>query len=118
MTDAGGLSPAKRALLERALRQRRQAAAAASAIPRRQSRSPAPLSFAQQRMWFLQQWEPGSPTFNGARAIRLRGPLDVDALRRALDTVLERHESLRTVVSGDREPVQLVLERWSFELPV
>jgi Condensation domain len=69
-------------------------------------------------MWFLQQWEPGSPTFNGARAFRLRGPLEVDALRRAFETVLERHQSLRTVVSGDREPVQVVLERWSFELPV
>jgi hypothetical protein len=69
-------------------------------------------------MWFLQQWEPASPTFNGARAFRLRGPLEVDALRRAFETVLERHESLRTVFSGDREPVQVVLERWSFGLPV
>jgi hypothetical protein len=116
MTDVESLSPAKRALLERALRQRRQAAAAGSKIPRRQGRGPAPLSFSQQRMWFLQQWEPDSPTFNGARALRLRGPLDVDALRRAFETVLERHESLRTVFSGDREPVQVVLEQWTFEL--
>jgi hypothetical protein len=118
MTDVGGLSPAKRALLERALRQRRQAAGTATAIPRRQGSGPAPLSFPQQRMWFLQQWEPASPAFNGARAFRLRGPLDVAALRRGLETVLERHQSLRTVFSGDREPVQIVLERWSFELPV
>ena len=81
MSDAEGLSQAKRALLERALRQRRQAAGAATAIPRRQSEGPAPPSFSQQRMWFLQQWEPESPAFNGARAFRLRGPLDVDALR-------------------------------------
>lgn len=69
-------------------------------------------------MWFLQQWEPATPTFNGARAFRLRGPLDVDALQRAFGTVLERHQSLRTVFSGDREPLQVVLERWSFELSV
>jgi hypothetical protein len=118
MTDVGGLSPAKRALLERALRQRRQEAGTATAIPRRQGSGPAPLSFPQQRMWFLQQWEPASPAFNGARAFRLRGPLDVDALRRGFETVLERHQSLRTVFSGDREPVQIVLERWSFELTV
>jgi hypothetical protein len=42
----------------------------------------------------------------------------VDALRGAFETVIERHQSLRTVFSGDREPVQIVLERWSFELPV
>jgi len=118
MTDVGGLSPAKRALLERALQQRRQAAGAATTIPRREGSGPAPLSFSQQRMWFLQQWEPESPAFNGARAFRLRGPLEVDVLRGAFETVLERHESLRTVFSGDREPVQVVLERWSFELRV
>jgi hypothetical protein len=76
------------------------------------------LSFSQQRMWFLYQWEPASHAFNGARAFRLRGPLDVDAVRRAFETVLQRHQSLRTVFSGEHEPVQVVLERWSFELPV
>jgi condensation domain-containing protein len=116
MADAGDLSQAKRALLARALRERRRAADAATAIPRREGGGPAPLSFSQQRMWFLQQWEPQSPAFNGARAFRLRGPLDVDALRRAFQTVIERHQSLRTVFSGDREPQQVVLERWSFEL--
>lgn len=116
MTDAEGLSPAKRALLERALRQRRQTAVAATAIPRREGSGPAPLSFPQQRMWFLQQWEPTSPAFNGARAFRLRGPLQADTLQRAFETVLARHQSLRTVVSGDREPLQVVLDQWSFEL--
>ncbi|HEY4916571.1 MAG TPA: condensation domain-containing protein [Solirubrobacteraceae bacterium] len=116
MPDVGDLSPAKRALLERALRRRQHAALAAAAIPRRHGSGPAPLSFSQQRMWFLHQWEPASHAFNGARAFRLRGPLDVGALQRAFETVLERHQSLRTVFSGDREPVQVVLDRWSFEL--
>jgi hypothetical protein len=118
VTDAGALSPAKRALLERALSQRRAAAAGATMIPKREDTGPAPLSYAQQRMWFLQQWEPNTPTFNGARAVRLRGPLDREALRLSLEKVIERHQTLRTVVSGEREPLQVVLDSWSFEMPV
>jgi hypothetical protein len=118
VTDLEALSPAKRALLERALRQRRAADASGAAIPRRSSPGPVPLSYAQQRMWFLQQWEPDAPTFNGARAIRLRGRLDRGALERGLRTVIERHESLRTVVDGDGAPTQKLLESWSFAVPV
>jgi hypothetical protein len=110
-------SEAKRALLERALRRRRESSAVEVAIPRRALSGPAPLSFAQQRMWFLEQWEPGSPTFNGARALRLRGALSRDALESAMRAVLERHESLRTVIVPGVEPRQRVLDGWSFELP-
>jgi hypothetical protein len=109
----------RRALLEAALQQRRQAAAGALEIPRSAHDGPTPLSFSQQRMWFLDQWEPGAPTSNGARAIRIRGRLDVDALRMAFATVVERHESLRTIfVLHDREPRQVVLDEWSLDLPV
>jgi hypothetical protein len=114
MSASDALSPAKRALLERRLRERR----GASTITRRGGTAPAPLSFAQERMWFLQQWEPQAPTFNGARAIALGGPLDVDALRRAFAIVLERHESLRTVVIPGPEPLQGLLDGGSFELEV
>jgi hypothetical protein len=68
-------------------------------------------------MWFLEQWEPGSPTFNGARALRLRGTLSHNAMEGAIRTVIERHESLRTVIVPGLEPHQRVLESWSFELP-
>lgn len=113
------LSPAKRALLERALAERRAAAAASlQTIPRRTDGGPAPLSFAQQRMWFLQQWEPGSPTFNGVRAFRLRGRLDRQELTGALSTIISRHESLRTVIIAEPEPKQRALEEWTFEVPV
>ena len=115
MTDVGALSPAKRALFEAAMRRR---AAAATTIPRRTDRGPAPLSYAQHRMWFLQQWEPDAPTFNGVRAFRLRGALDAGALKQAFERVLERHESLRTVFVGEGEPVAVALEEWSFELPL
>jgi condensation domain-containing protein len=105
-----------RALLAAALQRRRQAASPVI-IPRRQGTGPAPLSFSQQRMWFLEQWEPGAPTSNGACAIEIRGKLDVDALRRAFELAVERHESLRTVfVLHGREPRQVPLDDWSLEL--
>jgi hypothetical protein len=99
--------------------ERRRGVAQAAAIPRRAGREPSRLSFAQQRMWFLQQWDPAAPTFNGCRAVRLRGELDTDALRRALVRLVERHDTLRTVfVMDGREPLQLVLETWSLDLPL
>jgi Condensation domain len=116
--DVGALSPAKRALLEQAIRRRRDAAGAAAAIPRRIDTGPVPLSSTQRRMWFFQQWAPEAPTFNAARAIRLRGKLDRDALRRALAKVIERHESLRTIVRPGPEPLQVVIDSWSLELGV
>lgn len=111
------LSPEKRALVERSLELRRAAAAVSAQIPRRPEAGPAPLSFAQQRMWFLEQWEPGSFTHNGARAFRLRGRVDADALERSLAAMVDRHEALRTVYRVDgREPRQHVLEDWSVSL--
>jgi amino acid adenylation domain-containing protein len=72
---------------------------------------PQPLSFAQQRLWFLQQLEPESTAYNLRSAVRLKGELDVSALRRAFDAVVARHESLRTVFREvDGEPRQVVLE--------
>ncbi|HEX5495661.1 MAG TPA: amino acid adenylation domain-containing protein, partial [Mycobacteriales bacterium] len=56
-----------------------------------------PLSFQQEQLWFLDQMEPGEATYNTVQALRMSGPLDVGALRRALDTVQARHEVLRTV---------------------
>jgi amino acid adenylation domain-containing protein/non-ribosomal peptide synthase protein (TIGR01720 family) len=70
-----------------------------------------PLSFAQQRLWFIDQLRPGNATYNIPFAVRLSGRLDVDALHRCLNEIVRRHEVLRTVFpSKDGEPRQEVRE--------
>ncbi|WP_373994908.1 amino acid adenylation domain-containing protein, partial [Duganella sp. HH105] len=68
-----------------------------------------PLSFAQQRLWFLDQFEPGSAFYNIPAAVRLNGQLDVTALQGALNEIVRRHEALRTrFASVDGTPVQVI----------
>jgi len=75
-------------------------------IPRRPA-GQAPLSFAQQRLWFLDQLDPDSLAYHRPAHILLRGPLDVSILERCLDEILERHEVLRTTFpSADGHTVQ------------
>ena len=77
-----------------------------------------PLSFSQQRLWFIDQLEPGSFIYNVPRVLRLRGKLNADALQRALQTIVERHEVLRTnYVTRDGEPVQVISADTTFRLP-
>ncbi|MDP9841725.1 non-ribosomal peptide synthetase [Streptosporangium lutulentum] len=76
-----------------------------------------PLSFAQERLWFLEQLVPGTAVQNVPLAARLRGPLDVSLLRAALNIVIRRHEVLRTVfVTDGAEPEQRVLAE--LDLPI
>ncbi|GAA1737698.1 amino acid adenylation domain-containing protein [Luedemannella helvata] len=68
-----------------------------------------PLTFGQERLWFLDRLEPGDPSYNIPLAYRLRGPVDADALERALGVVEGRHEALRMrFAERDGEPVQVV----------
>src|SRR5215471_18759350 len=65
-------------------------------IPRTARQGNAPLSFAQERIWFLQQLEPGTGAYNMASAVRLRGVLSLAAVEKAVNHIVERHEVLRT----------------------
>ena len=101
------LSPAKRALLERQMKKKGNA-------PRF-----LPLSLAQQRLWFLNQLEPGNTTYNILTALRLRGRLYVAVLERCLNTIAQRHEILRTSFPMvENNPVQLISPSFHLALPV
>src|ERR1051325_3474096 len=101
---------AQQLLLERRLQSAQARGKSPSGIPR-VARSPdLPLSFAQQRLWFLDQLIPGSPAYNIWEIVRLTGPLDRSALQWSLEEIVNRHESLRTVFKDtDGQPVQNIL---------
>src|SRR5579872_4283379 len=100
------LSAAKQALLRARLQQR--GSSGIQAIPRL-GLTEATLSFAQQRLWFLDQFSPGAYAYNVPRLFRVNGKLDVSALQHALDSLVDRHEILRTVFKMTQaEPMQIV----------
>ncbi len=87
--------------------------------PRGVSDADPPLSFAQQRLWFLDQLEPDSPLYNLPEALRCDGPLDVGALERSFAEIVRRHEALRTTfVKVEGVPRQVIAREASFSLPV
>ncbi len=113
------LTDAKRALLEKRLRGEAAGRAASTAITRLGGDGPVPLSLAQEHLWFMAQMEPGNPVYHLPAAIRLLGPLDVSALERALNDVVARHGSLRTVFPlVDGKPMQRVLPEVHVPVPV
>ncbi len=90
------LSPAARDLLARRSRADESSSAGSEPLRHRPGATEAPLSFGQQQVWFFEQLEPGSAVYHLPKEVRLRGPLDVPALERALGEVVRRHEILRT----------------------
>ncbi|HKH44662.1 MAG TPA: amino acid adenylation domain-containing protein [Thermoanaerobaculia bacterium] len=119
---AEGLSARQRQLLELMQQQRRQAARAAAAppaVPRRPPGEPPVLSFAQQRLWFIEQLQPGSAAYHIPGAVRIRGALDLRVLASCLVEVARRHETLRTGVAlRDGEPVPVLAAEPRLPLPV
>ena len=102
------LSPAKRALLERRLREKTERQQTEAIQPRSSLVKP-PLSFGQERFWFLYQWEPANPAYNTSIVTRIDGPLDPRALDLTLTEIARRHETLRTTFAPDgATPVQLI----------
>src|SRR4051812_1396563 len=84
-----------------------------------EDRKGTPLSFGQEQLWFLDQLSPGQTTYNILLVTRLRGPLDVDVLRRCLTLIVERHEALRvTIQTVDDVPCQVVSPPTEVELSV
>ncbi|MCP2256430.1 non-ribosomal peptide synthase domain TIGR01720/amino acid adenylation domain-containing protein [Streptoalloteichus tenebrarius] len=111
-------TPTVAALAEVIGRARRDAAEA-QPIPPADRDQPLPLSFSQQRLWFLHEFEPDSAEYNIVSSSRLRGDLDIRALGEALARVVERHEPLRTTFDTvDGRAVQVVHEPSTMDIPV
>jgi amino acid adenylation domain-containing protein len=118
MKDTSGLSAEERAALVMQLKRKADASATREVITRRKESGPAPLSFAQQRLWFLNVMEPHSPYIIWTD-FHLRGQLDAAALERTLNEIVSRHESLRTTFSAtEGQPVQLVTPHLTLTVPV
>jgi amino acid adenylation domain-containing protein len=92
------LADARRALLEKR-RKGRASSAEEQPITRRPPDVPAPASFGQERLWFVQQLQPAGSAYHMTSAVRLHGPLDVPVLRAAVQDVVQRHEALRTTLA-------------------
>ena len=103
------LSPQKRALFETLLQKEDMAASPLSGIARRQDRASLPLSFAQQRLWFLDQRAPDRPIYSICRAFSLLGKLNLAALEHSLCEIVRRHEALRTTFAlQEGQPIQVI----------
>ncbi len=88
-------------------------------IPRRDPNAEIPLSLGQERLWFLDQWDPGNPASNIPFALRLTGQLSIDAFGRSLNEIVRRHEALRTTFQTPAgQPRQVVAPALSVPLPL
>ena len=124
MSDASdlirNLTPAQRELLLLRMNRTNKQQHERELIKRRsQEGVPLPLSFAQLRLWFLDQFDPGSAAYNIPTAVRLSGPLGVAALEKAITEILRRHEVLRTSFTVvDDEPAQVISPAAPARVPI
>ena len=113
------LSPENRKYLASLVRSKQGREHGSTITPRGSGAGPLPLSYAQQRLWFLDQLEPGSSSYNIPIAVQLTGDLDVKAMERTLGEIIRRHESLRTTFRiVDGQPQQCICPAPAFNLPV
>jgi amino acid adenylation domain-containing protein len=103
------LSDEKRELLRSLLEEEGIEPARTQRITRRERLNELPLSFAQQRIWFFEQLNPGSPFYNTFQPILITGPLNIAALRQSFDEIVRRHEALRTTfATKSGQPSQVI----------
>ena len=101
--EIASLPPKQRLLLEQELWKQGVDLAKFRIFPRAEEREAYPLSFAQQRLWFLHQLEPDSAAYHVSVSLGLHGHVDVAALDRAFHEVVRRHEALRTTFSAGED---------------
>ncbi|MDZ7967881.1 MAG: condensation domain-containing protein, partial [Nostoc sp. DedSLP03] len=109
------LSPAKKALLEKW----KGGKIKSDAIPKGQTSQNIPLSFSQQRLWFIDQLYHGSAFYNIPIAFHIKGRLNITVIEQSLNEILKRHEVWRTnftLVNG--EPVQNIVRELTWDLPM
>jgi phthiocerol/phenolphthiocerol synthesis type-I polyketide synthase E len=112
--DIGDAENVARVLTERGVTVTRQ-----GGVTLRAPDEPLVLSYGQLRLWVLDQLLPGTPYYNMPGTLRLRGSLDGAAFQRALQTIVDRHEVLRTTFTlAAGEPIQVIVPRLAFELPL
>jgi amino acid adenylation domain-containing protein len=110
------LTPEQRTLFEQRLKQRGiqleslPTATTVNSIPKRDREDNLPLSFSQQRLWFIQQLDPESSAYNVPSALRLQGNLNIVALQQTLTQLVERHEILRSrfILNAEKQPIQVI----------
>ncbi len=118
--DTAKMSPARKKLYEllKAREKEARGGTGSGAIARVDRGAPLPLSFSQQRIWFVDYLEPGNLAYNVPGALRLAGELGVAALEASLNRIVERHEVLRTrIVAEGGQPRQVILKRLHVALP-
>jgi amino acid adenylation domain-containing protein len=111
------MTPEERALIDAILRKEGVAPPKADRILPRGGHGPAPLSFAQQRLWFFDQFEPGNVVYNLITKVLFEGDLNIPALERSFSEIVQRHEALRTAFDfKEGQPVQIVMPDQSIRI--
>ncbi|MEG4044871.1 amino acid adenylation domain-containing protein [Microcoleus sp. Pol17_C1] len=112
-------SPTVATITESLLQYRAERKLKAPPINRASRQGGLPLSFAQQRLWFLDQLQPGNPAYNIPAAVRLQGALNVAVLEQTFQEIIKRHEALRTTFkSVEGRPAQVIISSFNFTLPI
>ena len=112
-------SPTVATVTESLLQYRAEQKLKAPPIKRASRQGELPLSFAQQRLWFLDQLQPGNPAYNIPAAVRLKGALNVAVLEPTFQEIIKRHEVLRTTFNSvEGRPAQVIISSFNFTLPI